>query len=318
MYINVGVGSLENQVAFRIADIDFNVTNFWNSSNQPISPTNQNSNDGMKFYKGTDAEGNAINDFALMFWTDNAIKGSSSTARQHNDQVVESMDFGMFNDEGSAIIPFGVKYENRPSGGTYGDSGNNIEFEEVEVGDTPPAKWEEERTSHYYIKKSYGSGSTAQDVYVAIPKSYFDWDTLKAAYDDNTFSHLYYNDKISKRILIGDAEKGISFNVGKGSGDVLGGATGINNPFNCTFARNTNETTLGANGGFIQAGYDPEDPDYALFTDANNYPWQTAGWNYPVNLTVAYDNYAPFGTSGRLSSSAPDTKDPPIEDVTLC
>ena len=318
MYINVGVGSLENQVAFRIADIDFNVTNFWNSSNQPISPTNQNGNDGMKLYKGTDAEGNTINDFGLMFWTDNSIKASSSTARQHNDQVVESMDFGLFNDEGSAIIPFGVKYENRPSGGTYGDAGNNIEFTEIEVGETPPANWETQRTSHYYIKKSFGSGTTAQDVYVAIPKSYFDWDTLKAAYDNNTFTHLYYNDKISKRILIGDAEKGISFNVGKGSGAVLGGATGINNPFNCTFARNVNETTLGTNGGFIQAGYDPEDPDYALFTDVNNYPWQTAGWNYPVNLTVASDNYAPFGTSGRLSSSAPDTKDPPIEDVTLC
>jgi len=85
MYINVGIGSLENQAAFRIADIDFNVTNFWNSSNQPISPTNQNNNDGMKLYKGTDAEGNTINDFGLMFWTDNSIKASSSTARQHND-----------------------------------------------------------------------------------------------------------------------------------------------------------------------------------------------------------------------------------------
>lgn len=309
MYLkDIGVGSIENKHNFNVIQYDFDTYPLWQNTDTPLSVTT---------YDGYDTEENEIEDLGLRLHLDNSTWAPTSSVRKHNDGIVDRLKFGMFDSEADCIIPFNIQYDNNNTG-VWNNSVTNVEYTEVEVTNEPPENWDSEKTYCYYIKGTWGTGQTALDVYEQIPVAYYDWEALKADFDQAEDPHLYYNNQLSKRILIGTEEKGISFSIGKSESTIVSGAGDRQNPGLDVFVRNSpgGSANYAYNtGGYIKRGFDPVTETHPLWKTGNSNPFLTGDTNQFYCFEP--DTTTCFGTAGRLSLDAPATKQNKINECTL-
>ena len=320
MYIKVGVGNINNKVDFNCANYDYdkNPIMYYDYGTSTVKPIDQSSssNYGVRSYSILKSDSTEVSDGAICIFSDSTVYSTAPSAKKDEllekyKNVVEGSGFGVFDDDKDAIISKKIQYTNRISGQGWSSSESNVEYTEVTPTETEPENWEEERLYAYYMGHEVGSGVQVMYQYVQISPSNYDWETLYTFLQNNPAYKLYKNTELSKRIIIGEEDKCVSFNVTKG--DYMHGST-YNYPFVGRFVRNTNTTYTSDSGGNIIAGDDPTDVPYQIWKALGS-PWTVNGWNYPSTQASAI--LPPFTDTGRLNSSAPETKSNPVTECTL-
>lgn len=316
MYINVSVGTLDNKVSFNMSNYDFdsNPIVYYDYGSNTVKNIDQASsgNYGVRKYPVLKEDSTEVQNGAICIYFDHQMDTPSHPEiSDTNKASFSSMGFGMFNNEQDAIISKVIQYTNRVSGQGYSSSESNVEYTEVEVTEDPPEKWESERTYAYYLGHEFGT-SDAQKMYGynQITPANYDWDTLKQYLENNPSYKLYKNTELSKRIIIGDEEHCVSFNVGKFD---FGAGSEYAYPYVMRCARNC-PTNATQSGGTMIPGTDPTDVPYQMWSVISS-PWSSTGDTQPVATTTG--QLTPFYTNGRLSTSAPATKAHPVTECTL-
>lgn len=322
MYIKVGVGNIDNKVDFNCVDYNYdeNPICYYDYGTQSIKQIDETltGNYGVRTYPIMDSEGTLIASGAICLFSDSQVYTSAPSSnkdflKEPYQSLIENSGFGVFDNEQDAIISKRISYTNRVSGGWWSSSLSNVEYTEVTPTETAPENWEEERLYAYYL--GYAVGVTdAQKLYVhtQITPANYDWETLYTYLQNNPSFKLYKNTELSKRIIIGDDEHCVSFNVTKC--DLTHGTYSYQYPFVGRFSRNANTAEARDSGGVMIAGDDPTDVPFVLW-DVNSNPFATTGWNFPTTQTTFHTS--PFSETGRLNASAPPTKANPVTECTL-
>lgn len=317
MYINVGVGTLDNKVSFNMSDYDFDYRPivYYDYVSNTIKNIDQasTSNYGVRKYSVLKEDSTEVQNGAICIYFDHQMDTvSHPEIAGENRLAFSSMGFGLFNNEQDSIISKVIQYTNRVSGQGYSSSESNVEYTEVTPTEDPPAKWESERTYAYYLGHEFGTSDDQKMYgYNQITPANYDWDTLKQYLENNPTYKLYKNTELSKRIIIGDDEHCVSFNVGKF--DFGAGNSYYSYPYVMRCARNC-PTEAKDSGGIMIPGTDPTDIPYQMWTVIGS-PWTSYNESQPI--TTSTGELTPFYTNGRLSANAPATKAHPVTECTL-
>lgn len=316
MYINVGVGTLDNKVSFNMSNYDFDskpIVYYDNDSSKVKTIDQANTgNYGVRKYPVLKEDSTEVQNGAICLYFDHQMDSfAHPEVADTNKAAFSSMGFGLFNNDQDSIISKVIQYTNREHDEGYSSSESNVEYTEVTPTENPPEKWESERTYAYYLGHEFGV-TDAQKMYgynQITPDSY-DWDTLRQYLQNNPTFKLYKNTELSKRIIIGDEEHCVSFNVGKF--DFGAGNTYYSRPYVMRCARNC-PTDADQSGGTMIPGTDPTNIPYQMWSNLVS-PWST-GATQPI--TTDTGELTPFHENGRLSTSAPATKAHPVTECTL-